>query len=92
MTAAGVAGADGYRVTACNTCGAPVVWATSPATRRSAPIDAEPTTDGNVEVYRHGGNVLFRVVTDTPLMPVPLRTSHFATCPDADTWRKRDHG
>jgi hypothetical protein len=52
------------------------------------PVDAEPTPDGTVEVFRHGGAVLCRVLTDPPLIGgVNLRTSHFATCPYADEHR-----
>lgn len=75
-------------IQACKSCGARVLWAVTPA-GKSMPIDAEPTTDGNLvlehpdprqaptaRVLRSGERVHLRY------------TSHFATCRDAPKWRK----
>jgi hypothetical protein len=69
--------------TACRSCGAPVRWVN--LNGRPHPVDAAPHPAGNL--------------AEVPGAPVPSVTvvgrgagawqSHFATCPDAHTWRKR---
>jgi hypothetical protein len=63
------------------------------------PVDAEPSYAGNVLIENRQGLIratVLSVAESTALaFPIPeeprLRTSHFATCPDADAWRKREH-
>lgn len=84
------------RTEKCRSCGAAIRWAHT-ANGRTMPIDAEPTPDGNVTytgrpvtndrgVTRPG----VRVEGTAPLFDdgEPRYTSHFATCPHADDWRK----
>lgn len=85
---------DGFKLDACRTCAAPIVWATT-EDGKSMPVDGPFTPGGNV--------VLSAPTTNVPSEPViavvldqdglfgdgPRRVSHFATCPDADTWRTR---
>jgi hypothetical protein len=80
---------DGFVIEACRTCGAPVVWATT-KNDKAMPIDAQPVADGNVELAAGPtpGTVAATVLSGPSLMPGPLRKSHFATCPDADDWRR----
>lgn len=82
-----------YRIEACRSCDAPIIWAGSVATGKPMPVDAVPTPDGNVELRRVGFQRAMAVVhaAGTGLFPAtdqPLRKSHFATCPQADEWRK----
>ena len=85
--------------TTCRSCDAPIVWALT-FTGKRMPVDAEPPDagDGNVvltEPNRAAGELHPRATVLGPLelealepaQRAHLRTSHFATCPDADTWR-----
>jgi hypothetical protein len=75
----------------CGSCDAPIIWART-LTGRSMPVDAEPSDSGTVLLELRQGFVratVYDAVTALSLAPVrELRTSHFATCPDADKWRK----
>ncbi len=50
---------------------------------KAVPLDAEPSSRGYV--FHNGPNLQ----ADTFATVEPVYTSHFATCPDADKWRKR---
>lgn len=68
----------------CRSCEALIIWATSPTTGKSIPLDAEPTPNGNLVLV--GGEA--RVYTEEDARLARDRhTSHFATCPDAGSWR-----
>ena len=82
---------EGYRIEACRSCNAPVIWAATNG-GKTMPVDAEPVDDGNVELRpgRYGGGAVATVLSGPPLFaPSPLRKSHFATCPQADEWRSK---
>lgn len=70
-------------MSACRSCGAEILWCEATVTGRRMPIDPEPSPIGNL-VLVHGGR--FRVA-DNDDVP-PLHLSHFATCPQANEWRK----
>lgn len=86
-----------YPIEACRseTCRRAIIWARTEK-GRSMPVDAAPTDQGTVRLFRYQGVVQARVVTaeeadrmrQDPLA-VPLRTAHFATCPASDAWRVR---
>lgn len=80
----------------CRSCGAPIIWAQT-VNGKAMPIDAEPVPDGNVlltgrRVETRRGTLApeCRVEGDTPMFPdgADRYMSHFATCPQADQWRK----
>lgn len=83
-------------MSSCRSCGAEVRWAHT-ANGRAMPLDAEPVPDGNV-VYtgrdvRNDRGVArpeVRVEAQPPMFDdgQPRYVSHFATCPNADQWRK----
>lgn len=85
------------RIENCRSCGAKVIFAlTDPKGGQEpsvAPFDAETSPDGNlILVYR-------KVRWETRLVaitweagqhdPLRRRKSHFATCPQANDWRKK---
>jgi len=86
-------------MSACRSCGAPVLWALNGATKRGEPLDAEPRDDGNIEIVAHteidGRRVpvahhLTKDERDQHSLIARHRyVSHFATCPNANDWRKR---
>lgn len=79
----------------CDSCGAEIFWAVNTTTRKRNPIDAEPRTDGNVIVHGNPRSLTERLgLTCTTVGPLEaqlhdgeLFVSHFATCPDAESWR-----
>jgi hypothetical protein len=82
----------------CSSCGADIWWALSFTTGRRMPIDATPTPDGNVLLAesRPDGTPVVRVVGKPAAAgpdlfsenTEPRFTSHFATCPQADSHRR----
>lgn len=83
---------EGYRIDACRSCEAPIIWATT-TSGKAMPVDVEPVDVGNVELVLNGSlaTAPHAVVHGAPPLfrDGPLRTSHFATCPDAPAWRQR---
>ena len=81
--------APGVRLTACRTCQARVFWAMTPAGKRM-PIDAAAHPEGNLVTSRDkAGGVLAQPYDEAKHGRAIRRTSHFATCPEGTTWRKR---
>lgn len=76
----------------CNSCRANVIWALTTRGKRM-PVNAEPSPDGNIAigpVTGRDGLPVARVLNTTQQFGrKDLRTSHFATCKDAASWRKR---
>lgn len=65
-------------MTKCRSCEAPVVWATS-TTGKATPMQVDPAgawiiVDGRARLKKDGDEG-------------PFYTSHFATCPQASSWR-----
>lgn len=79
--------------TRCHSCGAPIRWCYTEATGKRMPVDPQPVPDGNVWVLRHeGGTPVVAVALHADGVPAAEAhryVSHFVTCPDRDTWRKR---
>jgi hypothetical protein len=72
-----------HDVTLCPSCYAPIRWTVTAAARR-LPVDAEPSTDGNLAVYTDGtGRVRSRALTkERPTLEHNewQAMPHFATC------------
>lgn len=68
-------------MSACKSCGAAIVWVRTES-GRVMPVDLHPTNRGNV-VIRNGVAYVGAQQDDAPRY-----TSHFATCPDAEGWRR----
>ncbi len=72
----------------CRSCGASVVWLENNRTGKRAPIDAQPSEDGNILLDRHAGTYqVLASSTDRALAAGHLHTNHFMTCKTADQWR-----
>lgn len=78
----------------CGSCGKQIIWAIS---RHGIPMpfDAEPAPDGRYELVEgedtEGHKVLLaQYRLQGALFDAPVYRSHFADCPDADRWRKRE--
>lgn len=83
--------ADGQIVTCSGEhgCGARIVFARSDTTGRIMPLDATPVPIGTWRLTRD----LFNQVVAFSSKPGPgemLRVSHFATCPNASEFRRRE--
>ena len=77
----------------CRSCGGGVVWARTEK-GKLAPIDAEPTEVGTIilrypERDGEGEPLAIFGVPDDAYPEAARFTSHFATCPQADEWRRR---
>lgn len=51
------------------------------------PVDIEPTDDGNIVLANVDGTLTALVVSERDKRP--HYRAHFATCPDAADWRRR---
>lgn len=85
------------KVSTCRSCGARIVWTKTEASGGLMPVDAAPAEGGNVlftgveASTMDGGTIpVARVEAGPPLFDdgEPRYLSHFATCPDADDWRR----
>jgi hypothetical protein len=78
----------------CKSCKRPIVWAVSEKTQKKLPLDPEPVLGGNLHMVGEQPQPygrpapLVRAVEPDEL--VHRFVSHFATCPQADQWRKTD--
>ncbi len=73
----------------CESCHEPIIWAVTTNAKRM-PVDFEPSTGGNVALRPGAPAPIADVLSVTRQFGrTDLRTSHFATCVDAKTWRKR---
>ena len=70
----------------CKSCDAPIEWCESATTGKAIPLDREPALAGNLVIVH--GKALSYTDEDARLGRA-RRTSHFATCPDAQRWRAR---
>lgn len=76
---------------ACKSCRRPILW-TRTKSGANFPIDPDPAADGNVQLDGITAVVLPKDVLDKLRERIPdvkLYKSHFATCPDAPSHRKR---
>ena len=76
-------------MSACRSCGHPIVWAKHPETGKAMPIDDASHPLGNVRLNDDG---TFTVLGGTRWensrnQGEALFRSHFATCPNAKRWR-----
>lgn len=92
-----------FRLAACGSCGAAIVWARTPA-GKSIPLDPNPRADGNITMtgntidagYGPAPEVAVHRNPSVPAAPGLFGTaaadrfvSHFTTCPQADSWRAK---
>jgi hypothetical protein len=72
-------------------CDALIIWAIHERTHKRHPVDAEPTPAGDLALTKqHNETVTYRVLKpEARFGRKDLRTSHFATCPNADQHRTR---
>ena len=76
----------------CKSCGAEIIWLPT-ASGKSMPCDAKPVPykedpAGNLTLLTNDGRVV-KAKADMSSDKMGY-TSHFATCPDANSWRRRE--
>lgn len=84
----------------CRSCGAAITWAET-SNGRAMPVDTEPNVNGNIVLLPAADPrepTLALVLDKTGAIRTPAgvarppaserHTSHFATCVDADEWRR----
>ena len=80
----------------CDSCSEPIEWAVTSKLGKKMPLDVGFFGDGTIVVIgtAPGGMPLVLIVSKADLDlarehgTIQLRRSHFATCPDAPTWRR----
>lgn len=77
----------------CKSCEAPIVWGRNVKTGKGVPLDPEPVEDGNLLKVgtNEQGEIMVQFVgreADVPPGGERFKT-HFATCPDAPSHRKK---
>lgn len=76
----------------CRSCGAPISWGMTEKGRRM-PLDPSPSADGNVFMTGESWNGTPVVAVlgsgDATTAPAHLYKSHFATCPNGPSHRRR---
>ena len=70
----------------CRSCDAPIEWAEWADSGKPVPLDVGAVANGNLALV--AGKV-HRYSADDARLARDRRVSHFATCPDAKTWRSR---
>jgi hypothetical protein len=82
-----------FIVSFCRSCRAPIIWGETAAGKRLS-MDATPVPAGKWWIERHRGVPRLIYVPDAMtarqlgVKPEELRVPHFATCPQAPSWRK----
>jgi hypothetical protein len=79
-------------MTRCTACHAALVWSISERGAR-APVDFEAAVDGTVLLFKHGGEIRSVIPPREVLdylrdVGMPLHHNHFATCPQAERFRR----
>ena len=75
----------------CKSCGADIIWALT-GNGKNLPVDAVPVPNGNVAIIQPDDprDQPLAYVGKIPDHAPPERYyPHFATCKDADKWRKK---
>jgi hypothetical protein len=73
-------------VASCRECGAPIIWGETPA-GKMMPLNAEPIAPPRGTWALTVGKTRRATLDDIRLMR-PLHEPHWATCPDAKSFRK----
>lgn len=78
----------------CRSCHAAIRWAQNETTGKLAPLDAEPSEDGNCHLFYRRGRAVFVVLGTAEQRATalgrgtPLFTNHFVTCPQREEWKR----
>ena len=71
----------------CRSCDAAIEWVTWADSGKAIPLDRGPAPSGNLAAV--AGKV-HRYTAEDERLGRERRVSHFATCPDAPRWKKRE--
>lgn len=73
----------------CKSCGAEILWVKT-IKGRGMPLDSQPSPRGNVIISENGTALVYREPSAIAARyeNEPRYLSHFATCKNADQWRK----
>ena len=72
----------------CKACGLEILWVHTAATNRLMPLDPEPCPDGNIAIVEDRAHVKKGDLFEERAAGL-LYKSHFATCPQADKFRRK---
>ncbi|HEV2235917.1 MAG TPA: hypothetical protein VGR57_04565 [Ktedonobacterales bacterium] len=77
---------------ACRSCGACIFWLKSLATGKVAPVDAEPSPNGNITANLEDATYAIVPANQRAALAGTLRTNHFSSCPQARSWKSGKGG
>ena len=75
------------RIASCRSCGAPIVWAEMPSGKMNC-FDVEPTSAGLWAIDDRTPTPKAAKIARAEGSSEPGFTSHFATCPNAESHRR----
>lgn len=81
-----------FLIEKCSTCQADIIWAIHERTLKPAPINAEPEPPGKGDLLLFAsvaGKATYSMIAVAKRFGRRLRTSHYATCPQAGQHRRR---
>jgi hypothetical protein len=78
----------------CRSCNGAVIWTTNVQTGKRMPVNPTPRLGGNVVLTTGNDGPEARVLPPSEAKEreargMELYVSHFATCPNATSWRRR---
>jgi hypothetical protein len=78
----------------CRSCRAEIIWTTNVESGKAMPVDPTPVPGGNVVLTAGNDGPRAQVLSPAEVRrryptSLGLHLSHFATCADAASWRKR---
>lgn len=73
----------------CRACGAPIKFAQHVSTGKAHPVDETPSQEGNLVLFHEHGVLMVRHAKLPDDQLRPRHKSHFATCPKADSFRRK---
>lgn len=79
------------RTTYCRSCSEEIEWVRTRSGKKM-PLDAVPSDDGDFFMLMADDGTVEGHHVNGPVSPpddATFHTSHFATCPEADSWRKK---
>ena len=74
----------------CGSCGEPIYWLKHQRTGKAAPIEVKVTPAGNILTDVVRGTYCIANAAEKLSYPEWLHLNHFASCPQAKTWKR--HG
>lgn len=77
------------RITACRSCVQPCFWVETMPNRKAMLMNAEPSASGTFTLKERPDDVPLAFYVGNTVTELDRYTSHFSTCPQAGSFRKK---